>query len=97
MKKYLKRDSFLLGVIMGTTIPWVFFGILFGINHLIGSYHYDVPFLKISTLMLISVIANVFLMRYYMVKLKFEKTGKGFLILTFSYIILFFVYDYLIK
>lgn len=97
MKQFLKKDSFPFGLSVGAVLPWAIFGILYGINYVIGKWHYNVPFIQTSTLMLISIIGNVLLMRYYLVKLKFEKSGKGVLIFTFSYIILFFVYDYLLK
>lgn len=97
MKQFFKKDSFQFGLAIGSVLPWAIFGILYGINSVIGKWHYNVPFIQVSTLMLISIIGNVLLMRYYLVKLKYEKSGKGVLIFTFCYIILFFFYDYVLK
>ena len=97
MKKILKQDSFILGIILGAFAPLILFGILYYINLFIGKLHYNVPFIQTSTLQLAAIIVNVLLMRQYLVKLKFDKTGRGFLLVTFVYILAYFVNDYLIK
>lgn len=97
MKKILKQDKFLLGIIIGAVTPWILFGILYYLNVFIGSFHYDVAFLRVSTLQLIAIVVNVFFLRYYLATLKFDKTGRGVLLVTFVYILAYFVNDFLIK
>ena len=97
MKKIFNQDSLIFGLVAGAVLPWAFFGILYGMSHWVFKWQYSVSLIQTSTLMLISLIGNMLLMRYYFVKRNFEQTGKGILVFTFSYIILLFIYDYLIK
>jgi hypothetical protein len=100
MKKLLNRDNFILGVAIGAIAPWILFGILYLLNILLGQVIIKVPnppLVSTSTLELIAIVVNVMLMRRYMVRLKYDKTGRGLLIMTFVYIIAYFVNDYLIK
>lgn len=97
MKKLLKRDNFLLGIIIGIIAPWIPFGILYSVIYFISTFYGGVHFVTTSTLQLLAIVINVLIMRYYLVKLKFDKTGKGLLLVTFMYILAYFVNDYLIK
>jgi hypothetical protein len=100
MKKLFNQDNFILGVVIGIIAPWILFGILYLLNILFGEIIFKVPsppLLKTSTLQLIAIVVNVFVMRQYLVKLKFDKTGRGLLIVTFVYILVYFIFDYLIK
>lgn len=99
IKKIFKQDSFVLGIVFGIVAPWILYGILYLLlNVIIGNLLFGISFLlKQSTLQLLSIIINLLAMRYYMVNLKYEKTGKGFLIITFIYIITFFTNEYLFK
>lgn len=53
---------------------------IFG-KHLTDEFHY---------LYLLSLTANLFPIRHYMIKLKFEKTGMGILLITIAAIIAYF-------
>jgi len=87
----LKKDTYLLGVLMAIFLPVMFYGFLFLINLLILSI-FDLNFIiKQSTLQLISIFINLFPMRYYFVKLKYEKTGRGILLITFMYLVFYFL------
>ena len=88
----------MLGIIIGAIAPWIFFAVLYYLNILLGNLILNVPYLlRSTTLQLIAIVVNVFMMRQYMVKYKFDKTGRGILLLTFIYILAYFVNDYLIK
>jgi hypothetical protein len=89
-----KKDTNLLGVLMGIFLPVMFYGFLFLINLLILSI-FDLNFIiKQSTLQLISIFINLFPLRYYFVKLKYEKTGRGILLVTFMYLVFYFLVLY---
>ena len=95
MKKIFNQDNFILGIAMGTIIPWVSFGIIYLINLFIRDVILNMPILiTTSTLYLIAIVANVFVMRHYLVKLKYDKTGRGLLIMTFIYIIAYFAKEF---
>ena len=97
MKKILKQDSFILGIVFGIIAPLVLFTILYYINLFIGTFYNNVRFVQTPTLQLAAIIVNVLLMRQYLVKLKYDKTGRGFLLVTFVLILAYFINDYLIK
>ena len=93
----LKQDSFILGLILGIITPFIMFGIIWGIDYFLRLILNMPILISISTMQLVAIVSNVFIMRLYMVKFKFDKTGRGILLLTFIYILAYFVNDYLIK
>jgi len=98
MKKLFNQDNLLAGTVIGVIAPWICFGILYLLNMLFRDVILKMPVLiTTSTLLLISIVVDVFIMRQYMVKYKYEKTGKGLLVITFVYVIAYFVYEYLVK
>jgi hypothetical protein len=90
--KWLKQDSLILGIILGTIIP-VPFALLFA--SLLRLIQYNLHFLgrvRDADILLLGIAINLVVMRFYFVKFKFENTGKGILILTVIMILLFFFF-----
>ncbi len=87
----LKKDSWGLGIGVAIGLPLVVFGILTLIKVITIKTAGFNPFLKDSTVELISIFINMFTLRYYLVKLTFDKTGRGILLVTFIMAIAFFV------
>ena len=48
--------------------------------------------LDMETQVLVSIFINLIPIRYYFVNLKFEKTGGGVLVVTFTVVMLFFLF-----
>lgn len=90
----LRRDSLPMGLFIGFICPAVCFGILYGIIVLVqqktGALQMD---RMIQKLILLSVIPNVLLLRYYLVKLKYDLTGRGILLVTFAIAMLFAILE----
>lgn len=90
----LRRDSLPMGLFIGFICPAVFFGILYGIvvlvQHQTGALNIEK---MVQKLILLSVIPNVLLLRYYLVKLKYDLTGRGILLVTFVIAMLFAVLE----
>jgi len=85
----LKKDSMILGIVIGFLCPIMLFGILYLISH--GFAPEGKEFLiQLPNLQLISISPNLFTLRYYLVKLKLDKTGRGILLITFIFAILYF-------
>lgn len=90
---FFKRDSWFIGIFIGMILPILLFLILylldlgiseyFGLN-LTNEFHY---------LYLLSLIANFYPIRHYLIKLRFEKTGFGLLLITIVEILTYF-YSY---
>ena len=87
----VKRDSYLLGIILGIVAPPVAFGILFPVNMLMGRMIDSFIGLPNASLYLISLIINLLLLRYYFVKAKLDRTGRGILLVTFIGFFLYFL------
>ena len=103
MMEKLRRDSYAVGIIEGIVIPVVLFGIIYGIFALILRSNPQMlvnnPNLVktlIPKFILIAMIPNLFLLRYYLLKLKFDKTGRGIIIATFACAIAFLAAQFLL-
>ena len=87
----LKRDSIIFGLLIGILVPVLTYAILyFGLELIERIFAMDWlnerPAIK-----LISIAVNLLLIRYYFVKLKYEQTGRGILIITIAFVILYFI------
>ncbi len=91
MKK-LRSDSMIVGAILGIIVPLISFAILYGIGMIIDEFTGKTNVLKIETLALVSVFVNLATLRFYLLKLKYDRTGRGILIVTFVLAIAYFVY-----
>ncbi|MCT4664045.1 MAG: hypothetical protein N4A45_02280 [Flavobacteriales bacterium] len=80
-----KRDQFLFGVLLAVILPLVVFGLLEVFLHLSHKTHT----LRQSTKELISLVVVLPIFRYYIVKLKAEKTGRGMMLVIFVYALFF--------
>jgi hypothetical protein len=83
MFKKLKRDSWTLGIILGVALPLLVYGIVLFIMMQWGTVHEGVYVLKPSTMKLVAIFSNLITFRYYMVNLKYDRTGRGILLVTF--------------
>ena len=90
----LKRDLWPVGLLIGTVLPVLFFTALYFVDfalfhflntHITSQFHY---------LFLLSLAANLYPIRHYLVKLKFEKTGMGILLITIVAMITYFYLYY---
>jgi hypothetical protein len=88
MEKF-RRDSMWLGLILGGILPVILFGILYLISVVFAPEGKDY-LIKLPTVILISIFPNLFTLRYYLVKLKYDRTGRGILLVTFVFAIVYF-------
>ena len=82
IKKIFYKDSLLLGVVLGIALPLISFGILYAISTIFAPAGKDY-LIDLSVVILVSVFTNLFTLRYYLIKPKFDKTGRGILLVTF--------------
>ena len=90
--KRLRSDSMIIGAILGLIVPIISFAILYGIGLIIDTATGKTNVLSIETLALVSVFVNLATLRFYLLKLKYDLTGRGILIVTFVLAIVYFVY-----
>jgi hypothetical protein len=87
-----KKDSFVFGIILGILAPFLFYIVLHLLFYFIDTLFNTGKILQESNFQFLSLIANIFLIRVYFKNLKFEKTGKGLLIVTFAFIFFFMIF-----
>lgn len=86
----LKKDNWLLGIGLGVILPVVFYLLILLVLKQVGTTPGGNYLLKPSTAMLLALFSNFIAFRYYMVNLKFDRTGRGILLVTFVYAGVFF-------
>ena len=91
----LRKDSFWMGLILGSVIPALIFCLLKLIIYFLPQQIIDANVFTIQRLILISIIPNVLLLRYYLLKLKYDLTGRGILAITFVVGIIFVIFEFL--
>jgi hypothetical protein len=91
-KKWLDKNEYSLGILLGLFIPVPAAFIFFILLRL--AQHYLLVFAQVRDMdmLLIGLAVNLIVMRYYLVNRKFDKTGKSLMILTVVLIILFLIF-----
>lgn len=94
----LRRDSWLMGICLGICVPALTFGILYGLVYLIlVAFGKPLDILNLELVkkfILLSIVPSVFVIRYYLLKLKYDLTGRGILLVTFLIAIGFAVLEF---
>jgi len=91
----LRQDSFWMGLILGLLVPAIIFGTLELIIFFLPQEIKTANVFTLQRLILISIIPNVLLLRYYLLKLKYDLTGRGILAITFVVGIIFVIIHFL--
>jgi len=91
----LRQDSFWMGLILGLLVPAIIFGVLTLIVYFLPQAIKVANVFTLERLILISIIPNVLLLRYYLLKLKYDLTGRGILAITFVIGIIFAIIHFL--
>ena len=92
LKKWLNNDEYFLGVLLGLIIPVPAALVFALLIRLIQNFLHVFNEVRDMDMLLLGLAVNLIVMRYYLVKRKFEKTGKALLILTVVLIILFLIF-----
>lgn len=88
----LKKDHYVYGLVIGILTPLLLFGLIYGINHLLLRMGVARYILDLQTHIFVSVFGNLLPIRYYFVNLKYDKTGRGVLLITFVVVLIFFAF-----
>jgi len=92
LKKWLFSDKYSLGILLGLIIPLPAAFIFTILLRLAQNYLHVFARVRDMDMLLLGLAVNLIVMRYYLVKLKFEKTGKSLMVLTVVLIILFLIF-----
>lgn len=71
----MKRDNYFFGLALAIVLPTLVFGAVWWLNSLV-LIPSGQPYLDNQRLGLLSLLPNIVLIRYYLVKLKYDKTGR---------------------
>ena len=88
--EFFKKDHIIFGSALGLFIPVFIFGLILLINYFLIQAGMVQVYLDRKIDLLIGITGNLVPIRYYFVNLKFEKTGRGVLLVTFILFISFF-------
>lgn len=92
LKKWLNNDKYSLGILLGLIIPVPAAFVFTVLMRLAQNYLHVFARVRDMDMLLLGLAVNLIVMRYYLVKRKFEKTGKALMILTVVLIILFLIF-----
>ncbi len=85
------RNSLWFGILIGILMPLIIYSLLYGGLYLYYHLSGAESFFDESMLQLIAPVINLFFIRYYFVNKKYDETGRGLLLVTFVYVIAYFV------
>lgn len=85
------RNSLWFGILAGIVMPLALYGLLFALLFFYNEFSGSPLVYNENLLQLISPVINLFLIRYYFVSKKYDETGRGILLVTFIYMIAYFV------
>ena len=88
----LKKDNIAFGVLIGLVLPILIYCLLWFISMLVKAEGVWARPFQPENMMLLSVMLNLIPMRIYLVKYKFDKTGRGVLLITFLLVAAYFIY-----
>jgi hypothetical protein len=92
IKKWLKTDTIALGITLGLIIPIPSAVIFIILLRLFQNYLHLFSTVRDMDILLLGLAVNLMVMRYYLVKLKFDKTGKSLMVLTVFMIVMFLIF-----
>jgi hypothetical protein len=92
INKFFKKDSYAFGAFLGMVSPVAFLYVLYYGFIVLGGLINFRPF-QIEKFYLLALIINLLYLRIYLVNFKMVKTGKSILVVTFLYVILYFIFE----
>ncbi len=92
LKQWLNSDKYSLGVLLGLIIPVPSAFVFILLIRLSQHYLHAFTMVRDMDMLLLGLSVNLIVMRYFFIKRKLEKTGKGLMIITVVLIILFLIF-----
>lgn len=90
MKNIFRKDSLAAGILIGIFLPGIIFGLLLTVLLILHKYNSGVPVNTIiPKLVLVALLPSLFVLRHYLIKLKYDLTGRGIIIATFIWALAF--------
>jgi len=94
MSNLLKQDNFITGLVFGLLLPVPMYGVLWTIDTLMKKTGFWSGLHPHENLYLLSIALNFIAARFYLVKWKLPKTGKGMMLVSIVMVVAFFLLFY---
>ncbi len=88
----LNKDRWVLGIVIGILLPMMMYGIVLMILIPHGNVENLIYLDRPKVPALVAIFSNLLPFRYYMVNKKYDRTGRGVLLVTFIMVLLFFYF-----
>jgi hypothetical protein len=88
----LKRDNIAFGALIGLVLPGLFYGLLRLLSLLVETGSVWARPFEPDKMMMLALVINLIPIRVYFVTYKFDKTGRGVLLMTFLLMAAYFLY-----
>ena len=92
MLNFFKKDHLVFGLILGLVLPVPVSFLLIGLLTLLQQVAGILAETTYLQMTLLSMAFNLLLMRFYFVKLKFENTGRGLMLITLAMVVVYLVF-----
>lgn len=90
--KFLKTNNIFFGIVLAIFTPAISLSILLALNHGLEIWiNEGKPLMKLNTLFMASIFLNLFIFFPYLKYDKYEKTGRGVLLITFLGVVILFL------
>ena len=90
MGNLLNKNSHVFGGIIGLILPVLGFLLVYGIITMVEMLTGYVLIQDISKIKILGIAFNLWPIRYYFINKKYELTGRGILLVTFIYVVVYF-------
>jgi len=85
------RDAYWFGILIGILMPLAVYAVLYGGFTIYEEIAATVVDFDKNLFQLLSPVINLLFLRYYFVTKKYDDTGRGLLLVTFIFVIAYFV------
>lgn len=95
MMEKFRKDSLWMGIAIGILLPGIIYGLLLGVLFILKNHNPAIPIKTIvPKLILIALLPSLFVLRHYLIKLKYDLTGRGIIIATFIWALAFVIVQF---
>jgi len=96
IREFFQKDNMAFGMFLGLILPLITLGFFYLTGNFVinNFFNTETSLIRESTIQLVCIFTNLFTIRYYLLKVKLDKTGRGILVSTFILAIIYF-YNYI--
>ncbi len=95
MMKFLKKDSYWIGIGLAAIVPVIIYFILhYTVVYFSEKLTNGIPLIQPHNVILVSIFLNLIIFYRYINKKDYDKSGRGVMIITFIYTIIYFIWRF---